>query len=374
MGLSALLPPNSENKKGWPWDQETIFDLDDSKEHWPRISIVTPSYNQGIFLEETLRSILLQNYHDLELIVIDGGSKDNSVEIIKKYEPWISYWISEKDNGQSDAINKGFKKATGEIVAWINSDDLLTPGSLHKVAEYFTDLPETTGLIHGGVLLFNEKRQIEERFTYLIPSRESYLSGMVFSQPSAFFKKAWLDRAGYLDNNLHYGMDNDLFMRLALLCDFYPVKDVFAKYRLHDQSKTILESNKFIGDWKRSFVCLCKNLSWNKELDFLKNTGLYGDELGYVNNFSFQINEQIVMSVNRQKALYFHLGHVLKDLYWTYHVDEAKKLLKLMLENFPEDWLKEDIRLEAVIVKLKFPGFVIKSIRRIKRMFRKGIF
>src|SRR5688572_23620138 len=151
MGLLALLPENSEDKKGWPWDQETVFDFNDSKKHWPRISIVTPSYNQGIFLEETLRSILLQNYADLELIVIDGGSKDNSVEIIKKYEPWITYWISEKDNGQSDAINKGFKKASGEIVAWINSDDLLTPGSLHKVAEYFTALPETTGLIHGGV-------------------------------------------------------------------------------------------------------------------------------------------------------------------------------------------------------------------------------
>ena len=336
----------------------------------PKISIIIPSYNQGQYLEETILSVLNQHYPHLELFIVDGGSNDNSIDIIKKYDPHITWWVSEKDKGQSDAINKGFKKATGEIITWINSDDLLTPGSLHKVAEYFTALPETTGLIHGGVLLFNEKRQIEERFTYLTPSRESYLSGMVFSQPSAFFRKAWLDRAGYLNNNLHYGMDYDLFMRLALLCDFYPVKDVFAKYRLHDQSKSILESNKFIGDWKRSFVSLCKNLSWNKELDFLKNTGLYVDELGYLNNFSFQPNEAIVMSVNRQKALFFHLGHVLKDLYWTYQIDEAKKLLKLMRENFPEDWLKEDVRLEAVIAKLRFPGFVIKSIRRIKRMFK----
>src|SRR5687767_12795196 len=131
-GLLAILPEHSENKKGWPWNQETTFNPGDSKKDWPKISIVTPSYNQGIFLEETLRSILLQNYPNLELIVIDGGSNDNSVEIIKKYEPWITYWITEKDRGQSDAINKGIRRTTGEILTWINSDDLLTPGSLKK--------------------------------------------------------------------------------------------------------------------------------------------------------------------------------------------------------------------------------------------------
>jgi glycosyltransferase involved in cell wall biosynthesis len=370
MGLLKELPVPSENKKGWPWHEEIKPAVYNYRNNWPTISIVVPSYNQGCFLEETLRSILLQNYPSIELIVIDGGSKDETVDIIKKYEHWIAYWVSEKDKGQSDAINKGFKKATGEIITWINSDDLLLSGSLHKVAEYFSTLPETIGLIHGGVQLFNEKKQIEERFTYLTPSRESYLGGMVFSQPSAFFKKKWLVHAGYLNNDLHYGMDYDFFMRLSLLCDFYPVKDVFAKYRLHDHSKSMLESNKFIGDWKRSFVSLCKNLSWNEELGFLKNTSLYEDELNYMDAFSFRPDEKIVFSVNKQKTLYFHLGHVLKDLYWTHHVDEAEKILKLMLENFPGSWLKEDIRLKAVVAKLKFPRFVLKSLRKIKRMFK----
>ena len=101
---------------------------------WPRISVVTPSYNQGQFIEETIRSVLLQGYPNLEYIIVDGGSTDGSVEIVRRYGLWISSWSSERDNCQSEAINKGLRGATGEIVSWLNSDDLLTPGALHKVA------------------------------------------------------------------------------------------------------------------------------------------------------------------------------------------------------------------------------------------------
>src|SRR5579885_3553995 len=122
----AELPPPPAGKTGWPWTIETpalpASRADGSP--WPRISIVTPSYNQGQFIEETIRSVLLQGYPDLEYIVIDGGSTDQSVEIIRKYERWLTYWVSEKDRGQAHAINKGFSSVTGELFNWINSDDL----------------------------------------------------------------------------------------------------------------------------------------------------------------------------------------------------------------------------------------------------------
>src|SRR5690606_28750520 len=120
----------------------------------PKISIITPSYNQSNFLEETILSVINQNYPNLEFFVIDGGSTDHSVEIIKQYENKIDFWVSEKDNGQSHAINKGFKRATGTIITWLNSDDVLTPGILHKIAEKFSQLPDDVGLIYGGTTLF----------------------------------------------------------------------------------------------------------------------------------------------------------------------------------------------------------------------------
>jgi glycosyltransferase involved in cell wall biosynthesis len=338
--------------------------------NFPKISIVIPSYNQGQFLEETILSIINQQYPNLELFVVDGGSNDNSVGIIKKYEQYITWWVSESDKGQSDAINKGFAKATGEIITWINSDDILLPLSLNKVAQHFLTFPQKTGLIHGGTILFDEKKDIETRFNYLAPSPESYLSGMAFSQPAAFFKKKYFDKAGFLNNDLNFGMDYDLFMRLVLISTFQPVKDIFSKYRLHDQSKSIAESNKFIGDWKRSFINLCKNLSWHKELDTLQASGLYDKEINFYYKFSFEPDESLLSSLNSQKALYFHLGHVLKDLYWTGRIDEAKKLMRQMQTHFSEDWSEDDLRLKTILARLKLPAIALRVLKKIRRQVK----
>jgi glycosyltransferase involved in cell wall biosynthesis len=136
------LPTPPPDKTGWPWTEESEYlsPLHPDGNGWPRISIITPSYNQGEFIEETIRSIILQNYPNLEYIIIDGGSSDNSAEIIRKYEEWIAYWVSERDRSQSHAINKGFDRCTGELVNWICSDDLLCKNALNQFASrYFID-------------------------------------------------------------------------------------------------------------------------------------------------------------------------------------------------------------------------------------------
>ena len=335
----------------------------------PRISIVVPSFNQGLYLEETLLSLLDQQYPDLELFVVDGGSTDDSVDIIKKYEDRIDWWVSEKDKGQSEAINKGLTKVSGEIVSWVNSDDLLVPGSLQTIAAIFSKLPQSTGLIHGGAIIFDANKEIETRYTYQSPNKEAYLSGMVFPQPAAFFRKTVLDKVGLLNEGLHYGMDYDLFLRMALVCDFLPVKDVFAKYRLHQNSKSIAESNRFISDWKRSFVNLCKHLGWKSEIEFLGNSGFYINEINYHHEFLFQYDFEIVGRIEKRKVLCLQLFHVLKDLYWIDKTKDARKLKKIIHKNFSNNWIAEDLRLKVILSKLMLPDFVLNSIRKVKRIF-----
>jgi len=150
------LPPSPQGRVGWPWTEESP-ELPDSMPNgkpWPKISIVTPSYNQGQFLEETIRSVLLQGYPNLEYIIIDGGSTDNSVKIIKEYEPWLACWVSEPDRGQSQAINKGFKKATGEIITWICSSDSYVPNAFQKISLIFAD-NQSVGAISGSCNVIN---------------------------------------------------------------------------------------------------------------------------------------------------------------------------------------------------------------------------
>lgn len=332
----------------------------------PKISIVIPSYNQGQFLEETICSVIDQQYPSLELFIVDGGSNDNSVDIIKKYEKHLAWWVSDKDKGQSDAINKGFSKATGELISWLCSDDLLEPGSLKIVASAFSSAPSNIGLVHGGAIIFDSDKVKETRFTYQLPCKEAYLGGMVFPQPAAFFRRSFLDKTGLLNETLHYGMDYDLFLRLALLCDFLSIDKVLARYRLHQQSKSITQSNRFIKDWKRSFINLCKNLKWTDELDYISQTGLFDDEIKYSVPYNFQPDNKIQLSINKKRSVFFHLGHILKDLYWTNQLDQARLLKKRMRTDFDHRWWKEDPRLNTVGTKLSYPAFALNLLKSIK--------
>ncbi len=148
------LPPPPEGKTGWPWteDSQPLPEMQPDGTPWPKISIVTPSYNQGRFIEETIRAVLLQGYPDIEYTIIDGGSQDETVTILTKYEPWLAYWVSEKDKGQADALNKGFGRATGQIFYWINSDDWPEKEVFGRVVQQFL-LFQEVDVLYGDMSL-----------------------------------------------------------------------------------------------------------------------------------------------------------------------------------------------------------------------------
>ena len=217
-------------------------------ENLPRISIVTPSYNQAQFLERTIISVLNQGYPNLEYIIIDGGSTDKSVEIIKKYEKFLTYWVSEPDKGQSDAINKGFMRTTGEILAWLNSDDMYLPSALFKVANVFKKHPDAA-LIYGDYIQVDAndrcialKRQ--PSFDYQV-CMYAYTIAM---QPASFFNRKAFFEVGCIDQNLHYIMDYDLYLRIARHRNVAQVKDYLAAFRIHSASKTELLTKLKIGE------------------------------------------------------------------------------------------------------------------------------
>ena len=217
-----------------------------------KVTVITPSYNQGKYLEQTIQSVLSQNWAHLEYIIIDGGSQDDSVEIIRKYEKQISYWTSEEDNGQSGAINKGLKLATGDIITWLNSDDQFVPGALQDVVNEFEKHPGVD-VVHGKTILFGRGISETIRGAKHNSLPQAYLAGMAFPQPSSFFSRRILNKIGSLDESLHYGMDYDFFVRIYLVSEFVQVESIFSKYRLHPKSKSMKDHAKFAQEWAKIF-------------------------------------------------------------------------------------------------------------------------
>lgn len=204
----------------------------------PKISIVTPSYNQGQFLEETIQSVLNQDYPNLEYIIIDGGSTDNSVDIIKKYEDRLAYWVSEPDKGQSHAINKGISRATGEIINWINSDDLLCDGALLKVGGFFCSHPDID-VCYGDFIPINGNGKAITYGRCLHFSKWMLLSGMSLPQQTTFFRRDLIRKYGAIDETLHLSMDYELYLRFAFNdCNFKYIKGPLGKFRIYRTTKS----------------------------------------------------------------------------------------------------------------------------------------
>lgn len=212
----------------------------------PKISIVTASYNQGQFIEQTIASVLDQQYPNLEYIIIDGGSTDNSIEIIKHYASHLKYWVSEKDQGQANAINKGLQYCTGDIFNWLNSDDYLEPGALHKIAEAFAD--EQVQMVAGQVRNFSTAMEEIIPNQHLSPEGlMCWKPGVKFVQPGAWMRRSFIEQCGGIDEQFHYAFDWDLYIRY--LYQFPAVKetpDLLVHFRLHEQSKTQSLSERFV--------------------------------------------------------------------------------------------------------------------------------
>lgn len=214
----------------------------------PLVSIITPSYNQGKFIRQTIESVLMQDYENVEYIVVDGGSKDDTLSILKEYEGKLTY-ISEKDNGQSDAINKGFHMAKGEIVAWLNSDDTYEPDCISRAVEEF-DNNEKLGLLYGDGYIIDEEDRKVKIFEY---TQEFDLWKLVnfwdyIMQPATFFRSSYLNEVGYLDVGLQYCMDWDLWIKLASVSDVMYINEILACSREYGDTKTSTGGEKRLGE------------------------------------------------------------------------------------------------------------------------------
>lgn len=212
----------------------------------PRVSIVTPSYNQAQFLEETILSVLNQDYPNIEYIVIDAGSTDGSVEIIRTYADRLAYWVSEKDDGQAHAIDKGWRRATGDIVAYLNSDDIYYPGAVRQAVDALIAHPDA-GFVYSDAWLIDERgRQIRQLFGSPFEIRRMLTMGVFVSQPTTFIRRRALDTVGLLDERLHMVMDFDLWLRLGLQFDALFLPGVhLAAQREHDEAKSSTSIEKF---------------------------------------------------------------------------------------------------------------------------------
>ena len=209
------------------------------KSSLPGISIVTPSYNQGRFLERTILSVLEQRYPDLEYIIMDGASTDNSVQIIRQYAHRLAGWVSEPDAGQADAINKGFRQSTGELLGWLNSDDTLQPGALWRVGALFRDHPDVD-VVYGDAYIIDEDDRARSELKDVAFSRRALEYGCVnIQQASTFWRREPFFELGMLDADLQFAMDNDLFLRLAGAgAKFVHIPAALSNYRQHSGAKT----------------------------------------------------------------------------------------------------------------------------------------
>lgn len=213
----------------------------------PRVSIITPSYNQAAFLEQTIQSVLEQGYPDLEYIIVDGASTDGSIEIISKYAPYLTWWVSEPDQGQAEAINKGLQRASGEIIAWLNSDDYYLPGALQAAVASMQANP-AWGLVYGDVLAVGETSQPLNLLRYQSWKLEDLMCFNIIGQPAVFMRREALAQSGLLDSRFHYLLDHQLWLRIAMQTQIQYVPQLWAAARFHLKAKNVAQAAAFGKD------------------------------------------------------------------------------------------------------------------------------
>lgn len=288
----------------------------------PRITIITPSYNQGEFIEQTICSVLDQQYPYLEYIIIDGGSTDNTVDIIKKYEKHLTYWVSEKDHGQSDAINKGYKLATGEVMNWLNSDDYYEPGTLLKVGDAFAN--PAVNVYGGRSRVFGDGNEHYLNGTDIYKDNlEKTIGWARIDQPETFFRKTVWDTLGGLNPAFHYIMDKEFWIRYLFyhgLQGIVKTDEVLVNFRVHKDSKTVSQKDGFKEEGINLFYSIAVENGLEKIARFFEsNYNCKKIELNYTYNFG-DIN----------KALNYFLYYQLAEAYASNDKAKYRSYRKIM--------------------------------------------
>ncbi len=250
---SSDFPECTPARPGWPWTTSAphLPTRASAQSLLPRISIVTASYNQAPYLEETIRSVLLQGYPNLEYLVLDGGSTDGSVDIIRKYAPWLHYWVSEPDHGQVHALAKGFARSSGEILGFLNSDDVYFPGTLETVVRAFASNPAAVAICGNELWINADGQVISEEKTRSTSLRDLLLLNFL-PQPAVFFRRSAYERAGGFDLQFQCIFDYELWLRLANCGEIYLIPQLLAATRWHEAVKRNTMWPVFAGELERA--------------------------------------------------------------------------------------------------------------------------
>jgi glycosyltransferase involved in cell wall biosynthesis len=326
----------------------------------PRISIITPSFNQAEYIEQTIESVLSQNYPDLEYIIIDGGSTDRSVDIIKKYTPHLTYWVSEKDNGQSHAINKGLIRVTGTVVNWLNSDDYYEPGALKLIGGNFSD-PSVNVVCARGNIVQDQKHVKVSSGTDVYPGNLHKTIGWArIDQPETFFRKSIYDSLGIINERYHFVMDKEFWIRYLLHYGLNGVKkidDVILNFRFHDQSKTQSQKERFSLETVQLFFNLANAYGFNEEATVLGNLLDTSDRIMKASVFP-SVSKHIVHS-----SLHYFLLLKADEYYYQGDQARAQKILTAIDASLlqPED----AAHMRKIAFRIRYvPQFLIKLLRR----------
>ncbi|MEP7145705.1 MAG: glycosyltransferase family 2 protein [bacterium] len=345
--MLKVLPKPPDGKTGWPWTEESDPGIYNNIKYFPKISIITPSLNQGEFIEQTIRSILLQNYPNLEYIIVDGGSTDNTNIIIDKYEPWIKYRVSEKDKGQSHAINKGILKCDGEIFNWLNSDDYYYRDCFKILAENYSF--NDTYVLAGNYRFFYEKtnKQKEKIIQFeLRDNLEESIACVLINQPSTFFRMDIFKSLGKLDERLHFVMDQDIWKKFLFTYGQDKIKilkEDLTNFRFHTTSKTY--QYKFNNEYINIFYSISLKAGMKKHAEFFKK--VYGEEIGIGYEFGIDFNDQKIKLA--KKAINNFIFFMAKNAFTTKDI----KLLNLCLALLDVKWLNENQKNYVFKLKVK---------------------
>ncbi|HRA98979.1 MAG TPA: glycosyltransferase family 2 protein [Ignavibacteria bacterium] len=344
--LLSELPAPPEGNTGWPWTKEFCYHKQSENSHNPKITIITPSFNQGKFIEQTIRSVLLQNYPNLEYMIFDGGSTDGTVEILKKYDKWISFWESKKDKGQSDAINKGLEKSTGKIFNWINSDDYYNEDTFQTISEIYKSTE--TDLIVGNYRFFEDENENNEKTIdfRLRESLEETIAFVLINQPSSFFRLEVLKELGGLNLDLNFVMDQDIWKKYLYKYGQDRIKIIDSElthFRVHSNSKTFM--NEFNNEYMNIYYSIAEQSGLEKQASFIKN--IYGN--GFRDNYKF-IFELTDINILLSKKVINSLIYYKARIAFT---NEDLEMFKKCIEVIDPKFLNEKQKNYLINIKIK---------------------